>query len=153
MGAASSKNEQQRTWSSILTSEPDDDKDRSRSSPLSSVINVAPAAKWLHDPAVSIPITVVTLLGTSFIYRRYLRRIPTAAYVTPSTLARRAKIRAYVVNVNDADGMKVLHTPGAWPLNRLWRIPTDRKILKDRTITVRIAGVDAPEVSSAVIKS
>lgn len=40
----------------------------------------------------------------------------------------------------------MVHTPIPWPLSKLQRIPTDKKVLKNNTIHVRLAGVDAPEV-------
>ncbi|KNZ57143.1 hypothetical protein VP01_222g2 [Puccinia sorghi] len=48
--------------------------------------------------------------------------------------------------VGDADNFRVYHTPGfGW--NWLRNIPTKKSDLKDMTIHIRLAGVDAPEVS------
>ena len=125
----------------------------SSSSPLSGLFpasnsNPPPPARssWLHDPYVSIPITCSAVLGASLFWRRYFRRIPSAAYVTPRTLSSRKSIRGYVTAIGDADGFRLYHTPGVWLFARLWRVPKDKKVLKDKTISIRIAGVDAPEV-------
>ncbi|CAD6574725.1 MAG: putative endonuclease lcl3 [Cyphobasidiales sp. Tagirdzhanova-0007] len=124
----------------------------SSSSPLSGLFpasnsNPPPPARssWLHDPYVSIPITCSAVLGASLFWRRYFRRIPSAAYVTPRTLSSRKSIRGYVTAIGDADGFRLYHTPGVWLFARLWRVPKDKKVLKDKTISIRIAGVDAPE--------
>lgn len=101
---------------------------------------------WLINPYISIPLSCAGVLGTMLVYRRYLRRIPSAEYITPRTLARRSTIRGYVTSVGDADNFRMVHTPLPWPLSMLQRIPKDKKTLKDNTIHVRLAGVDAPEV-------
>lgn len=101
---------------------------------------------WLLNPYLSIPLSCAGVLGTMLLYRRYLRRIPSADYITPRTLARRSSITGHVTSVGDADNFRMVHTPMPWPLSKLQRIPTDKKKLKNNTIHVRIAGVDAPEV-------
>ncbi|RPD53641.1 SNase-domain-containing protein [Lentinus tigrinus ALCF2SS1-7] len=85
-------------------------------------------------------------LGAQYVYARYLRRIPNADWVTPDILARRRWIKGYVTSVGDADNFRLYHTPGIgwrWPL-KFRRIPVGRD-LKDQTIHIRMAGVDAPE--------
>lgn len=101
---------------------------------------------WLLNPYMAIPLSCAGVLGTMMLYRRYLRRIPSAEYITPRTLARRSSIRGYVTSVGDADNFRMVHTPIPWPFTKLQRIPTDKKVLKNNTIHVRLAGVDAPEV-------
>ncbi|KAF7975978.1 hypothetical protein HWV62_8126 [Athelia sp. TMB] len=52
-------------------------------------------------------------------------------------------------SVGDADNFRLYHTPGfgwRWPL-KFRRVPTAGKELKDETIHIRIAGVDAPEAA------
>ncbi|RDX49048.1 staphylococcal nuclease [Lentinus brumalis] len=86
-------------------------------------------------------------LGAQYVYARYLRRIPNAEWVTPDMLARRRWIKGYVTSVGDADNFRVYHTPGIgwrWPL-KFRSIPVGRTDLKDKTIHIRMAGVDAPE--------
>lgn len=104
--------------------------------------------QWIFTPYASIPLTCAGVLGITMAYRRFLRRIPSADYVTPRTLASRSSIRGYVTSVGDADNFRVFHTPAPWPLSRLQRIPKDKKSLKDNTLHIRLAGVDAPEVTS-----
>lgn len=52
-----------------------------------------------------------------------------------------------VTSVGDGDNFHMFHTPGGKAVGWGWlrRIPNTRKDLKDRTIPIRIAGVDAPE--------
>ncbi|KAG0693879.1 hypothetical protein DFH29DRAFT_370226 [Suillus ampliporus] len=89
----------------------------------------------------------VSTLGATFVYRRYFRRLRTAEWVTPDVLERRGWVRGVVTSVGDADNFRLYHTPAIgwrWPL-KFRRVPTLSKELKDQTIHVRIAGVDAPE--------
>lgn len=91
----------------------------------------------------------VSTLGVTFVYRRYFRRLRTAEWVTPDILRRKRWVRGVVTSVGDADNFRLYHTPGfgwRWPL-KFRRIPTLNKELKEQTIHVRIAGVDAPEGS------
>jgi endonuclease YncB( thermonuclease family) len=91
----------------------------------------------------------VSTLGATFVYRRYFRRLRTAEWVTPDILQRKRWVRGVVTSVGDADNFRLYHTPGfgwGWPL-KFRRVPTLSKELKEQTIHVRIAGVDAPEGS------
>ncbi|KAI9283534.1 hypothetical protein BC943DRAFT_327864 [Umbelopsis sp. AD052] len=72
------------------------------------------------------------------------KRYPTAAHIPPQAFAKSQKIRGKVVSVGDSDNFRVFHTPGiGWGWLR--NVPTTRKELKDQTLHVRLAGVDAPE--------
>ncbi|SPO23283.1 uncharacterized protein UTRI_01961 [Ustilago trichophora] len=95
-----------------------------------------------------------TSLG-AVLWWRYFRRIPTAEYVTPAVLRYRKVLVGRVVTVGDADGFRFHHTPGP-PLLRDWLYPWPPRTSKTKraggrtklvreTISVRIAGVDAPE--------
>ncbi|PCH42881.1 nuclease [Wolfiporia cocos MD-104 SS10] len=90
-----------------------------------------------------------TTLGLVCIYSRYVRRIPNAEWVTPEMLAKRRWIKGCVTSVGDADNFRLYHTPGVgwrWPLK--WRfVPSRARDLKDQTIHIRLAGVDAPEAA------
>lgn len=91
----------------------------------------------------------VSTLGATFVYRRYFRRLRTAEWVTPDVLQRKRWVRGVVTSVGDADNFRLYHTPGfgwRWPL-KVRRVPTLSKELKEQTIHIRIAGVDAPEGS------
>lgn len=91
----------------------------------------------------------ISTLGATFVYRRYFRRLRTAEWVTPDVLQQKRWVRGVVTSVGDADNFRLYHTPGfgwRWPL-KFRRVPTLSKELKEQTIHVRIAGVDAPEGS------
>lgn len=93
----------------------------------------------------------VTLTGTSaLVWWRYFRRIQTADYVTPSVLKFRKKLVGRVISVGDADGFRFYHTPGPPILRELmypWppRGTMGKRQLVKQSISIRIAGVDAPE--------
>ncbi|KAI1910603.1 putative endonuclease lcl3 [Ophidiomyces ophidiicola] len=81
------------------------------------------------------------------IQRKYLRRIPEAGYV-PRSFFRRRSIFGKVTSVGDGDNFRLYHTPGGrfggWGWLR--SVPTQKNDLKNKTIHVRLAGVDAPEL-------
>ncbi len=85
---------------------------------------------------------------SAYLYRTRLRRLPTANHVTPNWFGRRS-IWGKVTSVGDADNFRVFHTPGGRWLGWEWlrAVPTEKKALKDATVHVRIAGVDAPEMA------
>ncbi|KAL2212659.1 SNase-domain-containing protein [Sarocladium strictum] len=87
-------------------------------------------------------------LGAIQLYANYLRRIPGAAYIRPGFFRNRS-IFGKVTSVGDGDGFHMFHTPGGRAVGWGWlrRVPEKRKELKDRTISIRIAGIDAPECS------
>ncbi|TCD62835.1 putative endonuclease lcl3 [Steccherinum ochraceum] len=89
-----------------------------------------------------------TLAGT-YVYRRFFRRIPNVDWVTPELLGGKRWVKGYVTSVGDNDNFRLYHTPGIgwkWPL-KLKRVPTKRDGLRDQTIHIRLAGIDAPEGS------
>ncbi|KAK5048346.1 putative endonuclease lcl3 [Exophiala bonariae] len=89
-------------------------------------------------------------LGIFRFYKTYLRRIPQAVNINPSFLRRRSLV-GRVTSVGDGDNFRIYHTPGGRLAGWGWfpgrRIPLDRKELKDQTIHVRLAGIDAPELA------
>ncbi|KAI8973707.1 hypothetical protein BDF20DRAFT_915114 [Mycotypha africana] len=117
----------------------------------------ATAHKKVDDWADSIvqtvwrPVTVGLIIGgpTLYILRKYIigKRFKTAAHIPIEYLEKQCKIRGRVVSVGDSDNFRLYHTPGlGW--NGFWalrKIPQTRKELRNQTISVRIAGVDAPE--------
>ncbi|KAF9813659.1 hypothetical protein IEO21_05430 [Rhodonia placenta] len=87
-------------------------------------------------------------ISARYIYRRYWKRIPSAEWVTPDILKRRRWIKGYVTSVGDADNFRLYHMPGLgwrWPLK--FRLVPPRKDLREQTIHIRLAGVDAPEAA------
>jgi endonuclease YncB( thermonuclease family) len=93
-------------------------------------------------------LTIAALSGFR-IYRSYLRRIPQATDIRPSFLRKRS-IFGRVTSVGDGDNFRLYHTPGGMLTGWGWlpwrSVPTERKALKNQTIHVRLAGIDAPEL-------
>lgn len=55
---------------------------------------------------------------------------------------------SYLRSVGDADGFRLYHTPGIPLLRSFWhRVPTKASDLRRETISVRLAGADAPEAA------
>ncbi|KAH6854622.1 hypothetical protein B0I37DRAFT_441600 [Chaetomium sp. MPI-CAGE-AT-0009] len=94
-----------------------------------------------------LPVAAVALaLGTRTFYQSYLRRLPGSDHITPDFFRRRS-LFGKVTSVGDGDGFHLFHTPGGRLAGWGWlrHVPKDRKQLKGQTISIRIAGVDAPE--------
>jgi len=91
----------------------------------------------------------VTALGASIIYRRFFKRIKNAEWVTPDMLGRRRWISGVVTSVGDADNFRLYHTPGfGWRGPFKFRhVPAISRRLTGKTIHIRMAGMDAPEMS------
>ncbi|KAJ9625854.1 putative endonuclease lcl3 [Taxawa tesnikishii (nom. ined.)] len=113
------------------------------------------ATDWSHytSPQTIITSTIFSLATLTLyrLYRLHLRRIPSAAHITPSAYRSRS-LFGYVTSVGDGDGFRLFHTPGGRLAGWGWfpgrRIQTWKgKEVKDATISVRIAGVDAPETA------
>lgn len=113
----------------------------------------------LSNPVGAAIAGVTTTSLGAVLWWRYFRRIPNAEYVTPAVLRHRKVLVGRVVTVGDADGFRFHHTPGP-PFLRDWLYPWPPRTSKRRgkgaggsgktklvreTISVRIAGVDAPE--------
>ncbi|KAE8365109.1 putative endonuclease lcl3 [Aspergillus caelatus] len=104
------------------------------------------------EPRTLIPTLILTtgIVGALQIHRRYLRRFPDAVSISPSYFRKRT-ILGQVTSVGDGDGFRLYHTPGGRLAGWGWlpwkRVPTAKKDLKDKTISVRLAGVDAPELA------
>ncbi|KDQ10885.1 hypothetical protein BOTBODRAFT_115148 [Botryobasidium botryosum FD-172 SS1] len=72
-----------------------------------------------------------------------LRRIPNVQAIPPAYIEGQREIRGVVTNVRDPDNFRLYHTP--WPYS-FWPIPLNTKDRLGKTIHVRIAGADAPEL-------
>lgn len=99
------------------------------------------------ETPVGVAIASAATTATSFfLYRRYFRRLKSVADITPRQLRWRRQIVGVVTNIGDADGFRLYHQPGP-PLLRslLFPVPSTPKGLKDQTLSIRLAGADAPE--------
>ncbi|KAI0063542.1 SNase-domain-containing protein [Artomyces pyxidatus] len=88
-------------------------------------------------------------LAAAAVHKRYVKRIPNSEWITPDIMGRKRWIKGVVTSVGDADNFRIYHTPGIgwkWPL-KFRRVPSAVKELKDKTIHIRMAGVDAPEAA------
>ncbi|KZP27968.1 nuclease [Athelia psychrophila] len=91
----------------------------------------------------------ISLAVAKSVHKRYFRRLRNSDYINTDVIARKRWIKGVVTSVGDADNFRLYHTPGfgwRWPL-KFRRVPTLSKELKDETIHIRIAGVDAPEAA------
>ncbi|KAK1222926.1 putative endonuclease lcl3 [Marasmius sp. AFHP31] len=90
--------------------------------------------------------SLITVVGGK-VYKRYFWRIKNADWMTPDMFRKRRWVKGVVTYVGDGDNFRLYHTPAfgwRWPL-KFRRIPSRNKDLQDKTIHIRIAGVDAPE--------
>ncbi|KAF2435782.1 SNase-domain-containing protein [Tothia fuscella] len=119
-----------------------------------STLSTNPLTDWSHytQPSILIPTTIATgtTLFTISLYKKHLRRIPSTEYIKPDAY-RRKSLFGHVTSVGDGDNFRLFHTPGGRMVGWGWlpgrRVPRERKELKERTIHIRIAGVDAPELA------
>ncbi|KAF9128451.1 putative endonuclease lcl3 [Mortierella sp. 14UC] len=124
--------------------------------------DIATAETTLKSAAQDLPLPIIppsaepylivsAVFGVStaavLFYRKHLRRIPSAAYLTPNMLKGRRVLKGKVTSVGDSDNFRFYHTPGGIWAGWGWlrHVPSGTKALKDKTLHVRLAGVDAPE--------
>lgn len=102
----------------------------------------------MGTPAGIAVTTAVATSATIFTYWRFFRRIKSADFISPRELKFRRTLVGKVTSIGDADGFRLYHQPGP-PLLRdlLFPVPKAPKDLKDQTISVRLAGADAPEMA------
>ncbi|KAF8856964.1 SNase-domain-containing protein [Acephala macrosclerotiorum] len=133
-------------WSTESSRDRDDKK-----KPVSWTDNLN-ATDWSHytDPRTIIPtiLLTTTILASARLYRTYLRRIPEAAHIKPKFFRKRS-LFGTVTRVGDADNFHLYHQPGGRLAGWGWlpwrRIPEKKADLKNNTIHIRLAGIDAPE--------
>ncbi|KAK4212973.1 nuclease domain-protein [Rhypophila decipiens] len=91
---------------------------------------------------------IVGAIALYGLYRSHLRRIPMAGNIDQS-FYRRRKLLGKVTSVGDGDNFRMFHTPGGRLAGWGWlrKVPTGKQELKGRTLSVRLAGVDAPETA------
>ncbi|KAI7871234.1 hypothetical protein BDF14DRAFT_1764762 [Spinellus fusiger] len=108
------------------------------------------ADEWADSLVKSVwrPVTLGLVIGVPVVYliTTYLigKRYPTAGHIPPEAILSKKIIRGRVTAVGDSDNFRLYHTPG-WGWGWFRFIPNNRKELKNQTIPIRIAGVDAPE--------
>lgn len=149
-------------WSSkpdppISSKEPEkNDYDHDKNNTLSRLAETEQYVGWItdiptfQDSPISIALVSFTLgsvfaLTSNKVYVRYFKRIRSAGWVTPDIVKERRWLKGFVVKVGDGDGFHLYHTPSigwSWPL-KFRHVP--KKIRAGETISIRIAGVDAPE--------
>lgn len=105
---------------------------------------------WADSVVQSIwrPVAVGVAVGIPALYlvSKYVvgKRFKTAAHIPPEVFDKKKVIHGKVVAVGDSDNFRIYHTPGfGWGWFR--SIPKTKKELQNQTISIRIAGVDAPE--------
>ncbi|KAI8953847.1 SNase-domain-containing protein [Xylaria longipes] len=136
-------------WPSSSSSRSGSSKDDASRRPVSWTDSLN-GTDWDHykDPRNWIPTVLVTttVVASLQIYRSYLRRIPGAVHVQ-SSFYRRRSLFGRVTSVGDGDNFHLFHTPGGRLTGWGWlrRVPKKRAELKNRTIPIRLAGIDAPE--------
>jgi endonuclease YncB( thermonuclease family) len=111
------------------------------------------ATDWAHYTSPeNITLSVLTTGATLLLYRLYrihLMRIPNANFLTPNRIGKRS-MYGYVTSVGDADNFRLFHTPGGRLAGWGWlpgRQFEKMKSFQNKTVHVRIAGVDAPEAA------
>lgn len=82
-------------------------------------------------------------------HKTLIRRIKNADMISPAMIDRQATIRGLVTRVGDADNFRMYHTPllSFFQRNSI----LNKKLTANDTIHIRLAGVDAPEVSNGCI--
>lgn len=129
------------------------------------------------SPKVIFYTTVLTssILGSVFLFRKYIRPIPTSAHLPPSAFRHR-RLYGLVTSVGDGDNFHFFHTPGGrlagwgWlrPLFPVLDLPNSKKsnyellnptrnsktgkretkwAQKKQTLHIRLCGIDAPEAA------
>ncbi|KAJ6119237.1 hypothetical protein N7523_003517 [Penicillium sp. IBT 18751x] len=157
--SARAKAEDSMRWPPWSSESSDDQKEHSESSlgswsshPTST--NNSSPLDWtaFTEARTILPTLLLTsgiLLAVRF-HRSYLRRFPDAASISPSFLRRRT-VFGQVTSVGDGDNFRIYHTPGGRLAGWGWlpwkKVPTTKKELKDKTIHIRLAGIDAPELA------
>ncbi|KAL5596917.1 hypothetical protein BROUX41_006407 [Berkeleyomyces rouxiae] len=113
------------------------DQSSSTTLPLSAALDWAPTFA-----------STVLALGIINLYGKYLRRIPRTMFIRPD-MYRTRTLYGRVTSVGDGDGLQLYHTPGGVLAGWGWlrKVPTKRVDLKGNTISIRIAGIDAPEAA------
>ena len=106
----------------------------------SSLLTVTPTQLFTARENI-LPTIVLTSTCLAFytFYRSYLRRIPAAGNISPEFFRNRSLV-GRVTSVGDGDNFRIFHTPGGrlagWGWMPRRRVPTERKGLKDKTVSL-----------------
>ncbi|GAA5989769.1 hypothetical protein JCM10908_002313 [Rhodotorula pacifica] len=124
-----------------------------RRSPSPPASPEAATSPWLQaclrldptNPLLVASATAVTLLAGTRVWNRYGRRIRNADSLKSENLLRGSRrLKGFVTSVGDADNFRFWHQPTLRP----WAKPPSKKSdLKNETLHIRLAGVDAPELA------
>ncbi|KAH8925996.1 SNase-domain-containing protein [Atractiella rhizophila] len=102
----------------------------------------------LTSPYVTVPATALTTVLLTLGYLRFskrrLKRIRNVDHLEPWVIESGKVLKGRVTSVGDGDNFRFYHRPG---LYRLRRVPSSKTDLKDETLHIRLAGVDAPEAA------
>lgn len=108
------------------------------------------SSTWTTKQYAQASLAFAALFGLRTGYKRYFRRVPNIDHLKPDVYRRRS-MYGYVTKVGDGDGFRFYHTPGGRLMGWGWlpgrKPPYLEKGEKaaDHTLSVRVAGVDAPE--------
>lgn len=109
---------------------------------MGSVTPPEPSRSLVEHPIVVGLGSCALFAASGAIYVRFFKRLRSVEDVRTSRLGGRW-IKGVVTSVGDADNFRLWHTPY---LHRQV-IPSTRAALKDETLHIRLAGVDAPEMA------
>ncbi|GAA5878319.1 hypothetical protein JCM8547_006232 [Rhodosporidiobolus lusitaniae] len=88
--------------------------------------------------------TAAVCAGVYATYVRYGRRVLSVDDLRKNLDFSPRRLRGTVTSVGDADGVRLFHRPMMRPF---LRAPTGRTALVGQTLSIRLAGVDAPELA------
>lgn len=97
-----------------------------------------------HSEAI---VAAVGTLVIIYVVRRGTRRYRTATQLPPQLFQRGRQLGGFIVTVNDSDNVRFYHC-APWQRALFWKRPGLGRgaNLKEETINVRLAGIDAPEM-------
>ena len=99
-------------------------------------------------------VTTATTFALYLLYKKYVRRVPNAASIKPDSF-HKASYYGFVTRVGDGDGFHFFHTPGGRLMGWGWApgrrtadiMKRGAKATNKQTMSVRMAGIDAPEMA------